>query len=194
MVGGAAMILVAGLGNPGKEYAATRHNVGFMIVDLLAEELGVKVEKIKFKSLIGEGFVGNEKVILVKPQTYMNLSGEAVLDIAGFYKIPPERVIVIVDDMDLPVGRVRLRTKGGSGGHNGLKSIIYQLQTEEFPRLRIGIGKPAPERQTVGYVLGKFSDEEKEIMLEALKKSVRAVIEIIESGAERAMNKVNTPD
>lgn len=188
------MILVAGLGNPGKEYAATRHNVGFMIVDLLAEELGVKVEKIKFKSLIGEGFVGNEKVILVKPQTYMNLSGEAVLDIAGFYKIPPERVIVIVDDMDLPVGRVRLRTKGGSGGHNGLKSIIYQLQTEEFPRLRIGIGKPAPERQTVGYVLGKFSDEEKEIMLEALKKSVRAVIEIIESGAERAMNKVNTPD
>lgn len=188
------MILVVGLGNPGKDYAATRHNVGFMVVDLLADELGVKVDKVKFKSLIGEGRLGSEKVILAKPQTYMNLSGEAVLDIVDYYKIPPEKVVVIVDDMDLPAGRVRLRMKGGSGGHNGMKSIIYQLKTEEFSRLRIGIGKPAPERQTVGYVLGKFADEEKGIMQEALRKSVEAVKEIIEAGAERAMNKVNAPD
>lgn len=188
------MLLVVGLGNPGKEYAATRHNVGFMVVDLLAGELGIQVEKNKFKALIGEGFVGTEKVILAKPQTYMNLSGESVLDIVNFYKIPPARVVVIVDDLDLPAGKVRLRMKGGSGGHNGLKSIIYQLQTEEFPRLRVGIGKPAPERQTVGYVLGKFSDEEKELMLEAVRKSVRAVAEIIESGVERAMNRINTAE
>lgn len=188
------MFLVVGLGNPGKEYAATRHNVGFMVVDQLAEEIGIKVEKNKFKALVGEGFVGTEKVILAKPQTYMNLSGEAVLDIAGFYKIPAEKVIVILDDMDLPVGKVRLRMKGGSGGHNGLKSIIYQLQTEDFARLRIGIGKPAPERQTVGYVLGKFGDEEREAMTEALSKTAKAVLEIMESGVERAMNKVNIPE
>jgi len=188
------MKLVVGLGNPGREYAATRHNVGFMVVDLLAQELGAAVDKSKFRSLLGEGRIGAEKVILAKPRTYMNLSGEAVLDIVNFYKIPPEDVIVIVDDMDLPPGKVRLRMKGGSGGHNGLKSVIYHLQTEAFPRLRIGIGKPAPERQTVGYVLGKFSDEEEEPMQEAIGKSVAAVKEIIESGIERAMNRVNTPD
>ncbi|MFZ5639767.1 MAG: aminoacyl-tRNA hydrolase [Bacillota bacterium] len=185
------MILVVGLGNPGKEYAATRHNVGFMVVDRFAEEHGIMVEKSKFKSLIGEGHVGTEKIILAKPQTYMNLSGEAVLDIVNFYKIPPENVIVIVDDMDLPAGKVRLRVKGGSGGHNGLKSIIYQLQTEDFPRLRIGIGKPAPERQAVGFVLGRFSDEEKELTQEAINKAAAAIKEIIKSGAERAMNRVN---
>lgn len=187
------MKLVVGLGNPGREYAATRHNVGFMAVDLLAHELGVAVEKGKFRSLVGEGRIGMEKVILAKPQTFMNLSGEAVLDMVNFYKIPPQDVIIIVDDMDIPAGKVRLRMKGGSGGHNGLKSIIYQLQTEEFPRLRIGIGKPAPDRQTVGYVLGKFCAEEQEVIVEAIRKAVDAVRAIIESGVERAMNRVNTP-
>ncbi len=136
------MKLIVGLGNPGRQYADTKHNIGFMVVDYLAGKLGIKVDKIKFKSIIGEGFVGTEKIVLAKPQTYMNLSGEAVLDMVQWYKPEPQDMLVIFDDMDLPLGKLRLRMKGSAGGHNGMKSIIYLVQSDEFPRLRIGIGRP----------------------------------------------------
>jgi len=184
--------LIVGLGNPGKQYADTRHNVGFLVIDYLAEKLGIKVDRVKFKSVIGEGFVGYEKVVLAKPQTYMNLSGEAVIDMVQWYKIGPEDLLVVFDDMDLPLGKLRLRMKGGAGGHNGMKSIIYLIQSEEFPRLRIGIGRPENENvESVDYVLGKFSDEEAKIITEAVKKAADAVLEVLEKGVEKAMNEVN---
>lgn len=183
--------LIVGLGNPGKQYAKTRHNIGFMIIDYLAEQLGINVDKIKFKSIIGEGHVGSEKVVLAKPQTYMNLSGEAVLDMAQWYKISPEDILVIYDDMDLPAGKLRLRIRGSAGGHNGMKSIIYLLQTDKFPRLRVGIGRPDANMESANFVLGKFTDKEAELVSQAVKKSGEAVLKVFESGAVQAMNEVN---
>ncbi|PKM81435.1 MAG: aminoacyl-tRNA hydrolase [Firmicutes bacterium HGW-Firmicutes-14] len=186
------MKLIIGLGNPGKNYAATRHNTGFMTIDYLAEKLGIKTDKLKFKSLIGEGLVNGEKVVLAKPQTFMNLSGEAVFDMISWYKAEPGDILVIYDDMDLPLGKIRLRMKGGPGGHNGMKSIIYMIQTEDFPRLRIGIGRPEDERfESVDYVLGKFNEEEGKIMTTAVKKAADAVVAALETGVEQAMNEVN---
>ena len=136
------MYIIAGLGNPGREYDMTRHNIGFEVIDYLAEQYNVKVNKLKFKSLYGETNLGGEKVYLVKPQTYMNLSGEAIREFCAFYKIPSENVIIINDDISLEAGKVRIRRKGSAGGHNGLKSIIYQLGTDEFPRIKMGVGAP----------------------------------------------------
>lgn len=185
--------MIVGLGNPSKQYAKTRHNIGFMVIDYLGEKLGINVDKIKFKSVIGEGIIGTEKVILAKPQTYMNLSGEAVLDMINWYKLEPKDLIVIYDDMDLPTGKLRLRIKGSAGGHNGMKSIIYLIQTEEFPRLRVGIGRPDNERfESADFVLSKFNNEEAEIIAEGIKKAGEAVINIIENGIERTMNEVNS--
>lgn len=186
------MKLIVGLGNPGKQYSATRHNVGFLVIDYLAEKLDIKVDKIKFKSVIGEGFAGTEKIVLAKPQTYMNLSGEALLDMVQWYKLNPADILVIYDDLDLPAGKLRLRMKGSAGGHNGMKSIIYLIQSDEFPRLRIGIGRPQNEKiETVNHVLGKFSEEEAKIMAEAVAKAAAAVLTVLDKGVEKAMNDVN---
>lgn len=186
------MKLIVGLGNPGKEYASTRHNIGFMVIDQLSQELNIKVDKIKFKSVIGEGFINTEKVVLAKPQTFMNLSGQAVLDMVQWYKLSPEDILVIYDDLDIPGGKLRLRMKGSAGGHNGMKSIIYLVQSEDIPRLRVGIGRPQNQKmQTADYVLGRFSNEETVTMAEAVEKASKAVITIIDNGVEKAMNEVN---
>ncbi len=185
------MRIIVGLGNPGKEYAYTRHNIGFLLLDHLAEKWNIKIDKIKFKSLCGEGFYQGEKVLLIKPQTFMNLSGEAVLDATQFYKVPTEDILVIYDDMDIEPGRLRLRLNGSSGGHKGMESIIYLLKSQDFPRLRIGIGKPAPQMATVGHVLGKFTETEEKVFSEAVKRGAEAVEMALDEGVEKAMNKVN---
>lgn len=189
------MKLIVGLGNPGQKYVRTRHNIGFMVIDYLSEKLGIKVDKIKFKSLIGEGFVGTEKIVLVKPQTYMNLSGEAVLDLIQWYKAEPCDLLVIYDDMDLPLGKLRLRLKGSAGGHNGMKSIIYLIQSDSFPRLRIGIGRPKNDNVvSINHVLGRFGEEDDLIMTGAVRQAGETVVNLIEAGPERAMNFVNAPE
>lgn len=183
------MYLVAGLGNPGREYEETRHNAGFMVLDYMADKYGFNISKIKFKGTIGEFIVNGEKVLFLKPSTYMNLSGESVREAAAFYNIPKENIIVVYDDMDLEVGRLRIRPSGSDGGHNGMKSIIYQLNTNEFPRVRIGIGKLG--RDTVSHVLGKFTKDEKDTISWVIKMSSEAVEEIIKNGVQSAMNKYN---
>ncbi len=186
------MFVVVGLGNPGKEYTNTRHNVGFDTIDLLAERNNIKINKIKFKSVYGEGIIGNEKVLLVKPQTYMNNSGVTVRDIYSFYKIPPENIIVIVDDIDIDFATVRIKRKGSAGSHNGLKSIIYLLQRDDFPRVKIGIGKKHESQDLANFVLSRFSKEEREIIEESILTGAESVETIIKYGIEQAMNEFNT--
>ncbi len=186
------MYLVAGLGNPGRQYDMTRHNIGFVVIDYLADKLGIKVKKLKFKAIYGEGTIGSEKVILAKPQTYMNLSGESVREFANFYKIPNENIIIIHDDISLSAGRLRIREKGSAGGHNGLKSIIYQLSSDEFVRIKIGVGAPQnKDYELADYVLGRFTKEEIPVLEESIKKAAESVEEIIKNGAQSAMNKFN---
>lgn len=184
------MYLIVGLGNPGREYENTRHNVGFQILDLLADRYKISLSRIKFKSVYGEGSINGEKVILAKPQTFMNASGESVAEITRFYKIPNEKVLVIYDDMSLEVGRLRIRAKGSAGGHNGIKSIIAHLSSEDFPRIKVGIGKPKGE--WVNHVLGTFSKEEQEKLAETYKTVLLAVETMIDKGTEEAMNKYNS--
>ena len=187
------MYLVAGLGNPGSEYNMTRHNIGFSVIDYIADKNNIKIKKLKFKALFGETDVNGDKVIFVKPQTYMNLSGESIRDFCNFYKIPPENVIIICDDISLPPGKVRIRRKGSAGGHNGLKSIIYQLNSDEFPRLKIGVGSPEhKEHQLADYVLGRFGKAEIPILEESIIKASEAVFEIIKKGVDSAMNKFSS--
>lgn len=164
------MFVIAGLGNPGKEYERTRHNAGFQCIDYLSALYRIPVLKAKFKSLTGEGIIQGKKVILVKPQTYMNNSGEAIKAVVDFYKVETNSLVVIYDDADLERGVIRIRPKGSSGTHNGMKSIIYHLQTDEFPRFRIGIGKPLENQDLVSYVLGKCNQDEQRIMNEAIEK------------------------
>lgn len=184
------MKIIVGLGNPGAEYAQTRHNIGFIIVDGLAKELGVSLDKNQHKALVGQAHVGREKVILVKPQTYMNLSGQAVVALMNWYKLSPEDLLVISDDMDLPTGSLRIRKNGSAGGQKGLKNIIELLGTQDFSRMRVGIGRP--EHGTVGHVLGKITDEEAEQMAPALKTAIEAVKVWALEGTTVAMNKFNT--
>jgi peptidyl-tRNA hydrolase, PTH1 family len=184
------MYLVVGLGNPGKEYAGTRHNVGFEAIDYLSEKFNFDVNKIKFKGTIGEKKFSGERVIFLKPSTYMNLSGESVREAASFYKIPFENVIVIYDDVAIEVGKIRIREKGSDGGHNGMKNIIYQFGSDSFPRIRIGIG--AARGNMVSHVLGGFMPEEKKPMIEAIMAAGDAAIEIIGSGIQSSMNKYNS--
>lgn len=187
------MYLVAGLGNPGKQYDMTRHNIGFEVIDYMAEKLDVKVNKLKFKALYGEIKIGMEKVLLVKPQTYMNLSGDSIRDFCNFYKIPVENVIIINDDIAIEAGRLRIRKKGSAGGHNGLKSIIYQLNSDNFPRIRVGVGAPKHEDYDLAdFVLGRFSKEEIPIIEEAIIKASKSVEEIIKNNIDSAMNKFNS--
>ena len=184
--------LVVGLGNPGEQYENTRHNVGFQVADELAERADIPVQRLKFRALTGTAELGGEKVLLLKPVTYMNLSGEAVGEAARFYKVPPERVLVVSDDVSLPVGRLRVRRGGSAGGHNGLKSIIQHLGTDQFPRVKIGVGaKPHPDYDMADWVLGKFTGEDKKTIDEAVKRAADAVECYIRDGADRAMNRFN---
>ncbi|HBI03132.1 MAG TPA: aminoacyl-tRNA hydrolase [Paenibacillaceae bacterium] len=186
------MKVIVGLGNPGREYGKTRHNVGFWVVDRLANQLGIEWKDSKFKGLIGEGRVGQEKIILVKPLTYMNLSGECVSPLLHFYKIEPkEDLLVVFDDMDLPCGKIRLREKGSSGGHNGMKSIIAHLNTEQFKRIKIGIERPQPGRKVPDYVLSLFSKEQEEDVLIAVDRAVAAVKDWLDSPFPNVMNRHN---
>ncbi|MBU5439286.1 aminoacyl-tRNA hydrolase [Tissierella sp. MSJ-40] len=186
------MFVVIGLGNPGKDYTNTRHNVGFNTIDLLAERNDIKINKIKFKSVYGEGLIGGEKVLLVKPQTYMNNSGITALDIYNFYKLPIENIIVVVDDIDIDFGTVKVKRKGSAGSHNGLKSIIFQLQKDDFPRVKIGIGDKRPGQDLANFVLSRFSKEEKQDIEEAIINAAMAVETIIKEDINKAMNKFNT--
>ena len=181
-----------GLGNPGEKYENTRHNVGFQVVDELAERQNAPVQKLKFKALTNLLTIAGERVLVMKPVTYMNLSGEAVRPAADFYKIPPERILVISDDTALDPGKLRIRIKGSAGGHNGLKSIIQHLGTDQFPRVRVGVGqKPHPDYDLADWVLGKFQGEDKKVMDEAVKRAADAVECILKEGTDRAMNRFN---
>lgn len=185
------MYVIAGLGNPGRQYEKTRHNMGFLVVDEFAAAHGIDVRKIKYKALVGEGRVGGEKVLVVKPQTYMNLSGESLREVMAYYDVPMENLIVIYDDMDLETGALRIRKKGSSGSHNGMKSVIYQLQDDEFPRIRIGIGAP-PAEDWKDYVTGQVTEKEAPVLAKAVKEAAAALECIITDGIDIAMNRFNT--
>ena len=184
------MYVIVGLGNPGKKYEQTRHNIGFITVDRLAEKYGIKINKIKHKALIGEGQIAGQKVILVKPQTYMNLSGNSVRDVFAYYKPEPENPVLVYDDIDLPVGKIRIRQRGSAGTHNGMRSVIYDLQQDDFPRVRIGIGGER-NMELADYVTGGFRKDEIKIMEAAVLRAVGALECIIENGAGAAMNEYN---
>lgn len=184
------MKVIVGLGNPGKKYENTRHNMGFIALDLLAEKHGIKVDRLKFKSLVGEGRIADQRVLLVKPQTYMNLSGEAVREALAYYKVQPEDLIVIYDDIDIPTGTIRLRKKGSAGTHNGMKNVIYQIQSDDFPRIRVGIGSNG-NIDLIDYVTGGVTKEEKKLLEEALVKAAEGAEAIVLRGIEKAMNEYN---
>lgn len=187
------MYLIAGLGNPGDKYDNTRHNVGFAVVDAIAEKAGIKVDTVKNKALYGTGYIGGQKCILIKPQTYMNLSGEAIWPFADFYKLDvTTEVIVISDDIALDNGRLRIRKKGSAGGHNGLKNIIAHLGTDAFTRVRVGVGIKPENYDQVDWVMGHFAGDDKKLMEEMYKKAAEAVEEIVTNGADSAMNKFNS--
>lgn len=184
------MYAIIGLGNPDKKYEKTRHNVGFDVIDELAEQMGVEVKTKRHKALCGIGTIGSEKVVLVKPQTYMNLSGESVRAVMDFYKLNPETdIIVISDDISLPTGKIRVRAKGSAGGHNGLKSIIAHTGTDKFKRIKVGVG--ANEGDLIKHVLGKFPKEERMVVEDSIKNAASAAEVIIICGVEEAMNKFN---
>ena len=189
--GGASWILVF-LGNPGPKYAGTRHNAGFMAGEALAKKLGVKINRARWRALTATAELGGQKVLLMKPQTYMNNSGEAVAPAAKFYKVPPEHILVVSDEIHLQPGRLRIRTKGSAGGHNGLKSIIACLGTDAFPRIRIGVGAPPhPDYDMPDWVLGTFRGEDKTAMDDAAVRAAEACAVYIRDGADRAMSRFN---
>lgn len=184
--------LVVGLGNMGDEYEGTRHNVGFEVIDLLAERLDIPVQRLKFKALTNTATLGGGKVLLMKPVTYMNLSGEAVEQAAAFYKTPPERVIILSDEVALAPGKLRLRPSGSAGGHNGLKSIIARLHSDQFPRIRIGVGqKPHPDYDMADWVLSRPQGDDRKAIDEAVSRAADAVETLIKEGMDKAMNKYN---
>ncbi len=184
--------IIVGLGNPGKDYENTRHNIGFMTLDFISQKLNIKWDFQKFKSIYGIGFLNNKKVLLLKPQTFMNLSGQAVALLMSFYKVPPEKVILIFDDVSLPVGKIRIRKKGSAGGHNGVKSIIGLCGGDNFPRIKIGVGnKPNENWDLADWVLSKFSNEESKTLSERMNKICDALNLMIEDKTDDAMNKFN---
>lgn len=188
---GKAMYLIVGLGNPEPEYSRTRHNMGFDVINEISKENDIEVDRDGFKSLYGTGMIENQKVILCKPQTYMNLSGDAIIEIMNFYKIAIKNVIIIYDDIDTKIGSIKIRKKGSSGGHNGIKSIIARLNTEEFSRIRIGTGNPENKEDLIEYVLRKLSIEEYEELQKGIKKGAKAICELLKNGIDSAMNKFN---
>jgi len=184
--------LIAGLGNPGKEYARTRHNCGFRALDILADRLGCKVDKGKFQGLYGQCSYRGKKLLLLKPQTYMNLSGRSVLQLSAYFNVPPQRIIVMFDDISLVPGRLRIRSDGSAGGHNGIKSIIEQLGSQDFPRVKIGVGsKPTPEYDLADWVLSSFSAQEEQALKPALERAADAALCILEHGVPEAANRFN---
>ena len=184
--------LVVGLGNPGDQYTFTRHNTGFMALDFIAEKCGVKVERARFKSLCADARIGEHRVLLMKPQTFMNHSGEAVREGADFYKIPPENILVLFDDVNFDVGVTRIRRSGSDGGHNGIKSIIYHLNSDAFPRVKIGVGKkPLPDYDLADYVLGTYSDADKKTLFSTFARVYDCVGLILSGQMDRAMNLYN---
>lgn len=185
------MYLIIGLGNPEEEYSKTRHNMGFDAINKISKQYDIQVNKNKFQGLNGSGIIEGQKVILIKPQTYMNLSGNCVIEFANFYKVDKENIIIIYDDMDFEPGQVKIRKKGRSGSHNGMKSIVQMLGTEEFPRIRIGIGRPKHSGDEINYVIGTIPEEEIPKLDEGVEKAKEAVIEILKNGIDSAMNKFN---
>ncbi|MCD8100107.1 MAG: aminoacyl-tRNA hydrolase [Oscillospiraceae bacterium] len=188
--GGADWIVVF-LGNPGPKYAATRHNAGFMTAAVCEKELGITIKKSRFRALTELANVGGQKVLLMKPQTFMNNSGDAVGEAAHFYKLPPERVLVVSDDISLPVAKLRVRTKGSAGGHNGLKSIIARLGSDAFPRVKIGVGAPPSPEAQIDWVLGTFKNQDAEDMARAVERAWQAVVCYITEGPEKTMDSFN---
>ena len=184
--------LIVGLGNMGSEYEHTRHNVGFDVIDALADSLDIPVQRLKYKALTNTAEIAGEKVLLMKPTTFMNLSGEAVEQAASFYKIPPERVLVISDDVALPPGKLRIRPSGSAGGHNGHKNIALHLHSENYPRLRIGVGgKPHPDYDMADWVLSRPQGEDRQAIDQAIKRAIKAIPTILRDGPEKAMSKFN---
>lgn len=181
------MKLIVGLGNPGKKYEKTKHNVGFMVIDDFAKDNSINISKIKFKSFIGEGFIGTEKVILMKPQTYMNLSGMAVREAVEYYNLHISDIIVVYDDIDIDFGAIRIRKKGSAGTHNGMRNIIYQLKDDDFPRVRIGIGRPK-HGELRDFVISNFTKKDSEDLLRLIERGVKSVQDIIEKGIDASMN------
>ncbi|HCT63991.1 MAG TPA: aminoacyl-tRNA hydrolase [Lachnospiraceae bacterium] len=185
------MKLIVGLGNAGKNYVGTKHNVGFEVIDLVAKAIGANVNKIKHKAMVGDGFIGGEKVILLKPQTFMNLSGESVKEAATFYKISIEDIVIIYDDISLPVGSTRIREKGSAGGHNGMKNIIAHLGTDNFIRIRVGIGAKPNGWDLADYVLSRFEKGDEPLILSGYERAAKAVEIIVKDGIQAAMNQTN---
>lgn len=185
------MYLIVGLGNPEEEYSNTRHNMGFDTINKISKEYNIEINKNKFKGIYGAGMIENEKVILLKPQTYMNLSGESIIEAIKFYKIDINKIIVIYDDIDVKPGKIKIRKKGGPGSHNGMKSVINSLGSQEFSRIRVGIGAPEYKNDMINYVIGKIPKEEMNELEEGTKIAKEAVVEIIKNGIDIAMNKFN---
>ncbi|MDO5062635.1 MAG: aminoacyl-tRNA hydrolase [Peptostreptococcaceae bacterium] len=185
------MYIIVGLGNPGRQYDATRHNVGFIAIDEIAKRLNIKMDRLKFKAIVGEGRIGTEKIVLAKPQTFMNLSGQCVVELMNYYKVDRSKLIVIYDDIDIDVGKIRIRLKGSAGTHNGMKNIIYLLGYDDFPRIRIGVSKPRPQQDLASFVLSKFEKEEIQPMIDSIETAAKAAIESVETTVDIAMNKYN---
>lgn len=190
---GAPEFMIVGLGNPDRKYEFTRHNAGFLCVDMLSEKHGFTVKKLKFRSLLGDAVIGGHRCLILKPQTYMNLSGEAVREAAAFYKIPPERILVLFDDISLDVGKLRIRRKGTDGGHNGVKNIIYHLASDKFPRIKIGVGKkPNPDYDLADWVLSEFKKDEEAPLKSALENACAAIELLLDGETDKAMNLYNS--
>lgn len=185
------MKIIAGLGNPTAKYEGTRHNVGFMAIDKIAQKYGISIDTKKHKALVGKGVIAGQKVILAKPQTFMNLSGDSIQQIAAYYKVEPEDILIIFDDISLDVGRIRIRKKGSAGGHNGMKSIIACLNSSDFPRIKIGVGDKKPGQDLAAHVLGNIPKADRELMDEAILKAEDAVELIVAGEIEQAMNLYN---
>jgi len=185
------MYLIVGLGNPEDKYSNTRHNMGFDVINELSRECDIKVSKSKFDAFYGMGEINSKKVILVKPQTYMNLSGDSVIKFKKFYKVSNKNIIVIYDDIDLKLGDIRLKAKGSAGSHNGMKSVIENLKTEDFIRIRVGIGTPKDKQDIINYVIGQIPQTERKVLDQSIIKAKDSIIEILENGIDIAMNKFN---
>lgn len=185
------MYLIVGLGNPEEDYSNTRHNMGFNTINKLADEYEIKVNKNKFNGLYGTGIIEGKKVVLLKPQTFMNLSGNSIIEFVNFYKVSNENILVIYDDIDLKPGVVKIRKKGGAGTHNGMKSVVERLGTTDFPRIRVGIGMPEHNGDLINYVIGHIPESEKEILEKGATIAKDAIVEILKNGIDKAMNKIN---
>lgn len=186
---GPVEFLIVGLGNPGRQYENTRHNAGFITLDVIAGKAGARVDRIKFKGLCGEGMLGGKKVLFLKPSTFMNLSGQSVQEAMSFYKLPPEKVLVIFDDISLDPGKLRIRRKGSDGGHNGIKNIIYLSGKDTFPRIKMGVGKkPNPGWDLADWVLSRFTEDEQKALLDAAEKAASAAELIVQGNIDKAMN------